>query len=415
MDSYRNGRLFLDHVSLDDLASKYQTPFYAYSKRRIEKNVRRVQEALDSANHLFCYPLEINFSLGILKILCQLGAGFSARNSEELQRVLKVGGDTRKIIFAGPGKSRESIAAAIAHNVYCIHAESWQELERIEEMAREAKKVTPVGLRINPEVEAGAHPYLAYGATGSKFGLSFQEVMGAFRRVSTSPFMEVTGIGYDVGSQILTLDPFLEASAKIMTLVDRLKGEGILMKHVDVGGGTGVPYMRTGDMPSLMTWIRHVSIPVQKRGIRVICEPGRSTLADVGVLVTRVEYVKNSGGKRFLVVDAGMNDFIRTPMYGSQHTIKTVREGVGARTERYDVVGPISECADFFARGREPPATSQGDLLAIVDVGAYGFAMSSNYNSRNLLPENLVDGPNEMLIRKRQTLEQQIENERVAL
>lgn len=413
MDTYRHGVLHMDHVSLENLVASFHTPFYVYSKRRIEENVRSIQEGLHYSNNLLCYSVNANYSLGILNVFAHLGTGFEVASLEELERVIKVGGDAQKIVLSGPGKSMECIMAAITHNIYCIHAESWQELDRIEVIARTKQKVVPVGIRVNPVIDAGVHAYLAVGHEDSKFGFSSSEAESAFVRVHKSQFMKIIGISYHVGSQILAIEPFLVASRTILKIVDNLKAKGVTLLHVDIGGGFGVPHRQTDDIPCLASWVRQIAAPFEKRGLRVLCEPGRGTIADAGVLITRVEYVKKNGDKTFLIVDAGMNDFMRPALYGAYHEVKAVREGVGNRSEKYDIVGPICECGDFFAKGRCLPQTAQGDVLAIMTAGAYGFAMSSNYNSRNQLREVLVDGPKVYVIREPQTLEQQIVNERL--
>ncbi|KAK8776121.1 diaminopimelate decarboxylase-like [Amblyomma americanum] len=412
MESYRNGVLHVDHVSLASLADRYQTPFYVYSKRKIEENLRTVLEGLKYPQHIICYPVRSNYSLGIISIFKQLGTGFVVSNVEELRRVLKIGGDPKKVVLAGPGKTRAAISQAIANDVLCIHAESWQELERIEEIARASNKVVPVGIRVNPEVDARAHPHLATSMVESKYGFPLQEAEDACVRVHLSRFMELVGVKYHLGSQVLVFEPFVEASDKIVGLVDSLKGKGIVLKHVDIGGGIGVPLRVNDDVPGPVAWIRHLTEPVEKRELRVICEPGRLLISNAAVLVTRVEYVKKTASKNYLIVDAGLSDLVTPVLCESYHDIRNVRDGPTKRTELYDIVGPGSGPAETFGLGRYLPATEQGDVLAILTVGAYGFCMSSNFASRNHAMEIVVDGPTYAIIRERQTLEQQVVNER---
>lgn len=412
MESYRNGILHVDHVSLASLADRYQTPFYVYSKRKIEENVRTVLEGLQSPQHIICYPVRANYSLGIISIFKQLGTGFVVSNVEELRRVLKIGGDPKKVVFAGPGKSRAAISQAIANDVLCIHAESWQELDRIEEIARASDKVAPVGIRVNPEVDARAHPHLATSLVDSKYGFPLQEAEDACMRVHLSTSMELVGIKYHLGSQVIVFQPFLEASDKIVALVDRLKGKGIVLKHVDIGGGIGVPLLVSDDVPGPVAWVRHLTEPIEKRQLLAICEPGRLLMANTAVLLTRVEYVKKTASKNYLIVDAGLSDMVTPMLCDSYHDIRNVRDGPSKRLELYDIVGPGSGPAEYFGLGRHLPATEQGDFLAILTVGAYGFCMSSNFASRNHVMEIVVDGPTYAVIRERQTLEQQVVNEK---
>ncbi|XP_077541039.1 diaminopimelate decarboxylase-like [Haemaphysalis longicornis] len=412
MESYRNGVMYLDHVSLEMLAEQYGTPLYVYSKRKIEKNVRMIQQGLQSSQHLMCFPLRANQSLGILSIFKQLGTGFVVGTVEELRKVLKLGADPQKITVSGVGKTKELISQAIANNVYCIHAESWQELERIEQLGREGNKVVPVGVRINPEVDAHVHPNLATALPGSRYGFPLREAESACMRVFASRSMELLGVKYHLGSQVLVFEPFLEALEKIMDVVDKLDSKGVTMKHVDVGGGIGVPRRHTDDVPGLDSWIRRIAEPIERRGLRVVCEPGRCVILDAGLLLTRVEYIKKAAGRNYLIVDASLSELVTPALYDSYHEIRSVSEGVGQRPQRYDVVGPGTGPAETFGVARYLPMMEQGALLAILTTGAYGSCLSSNFASRNLVMEIVVDGPAYAIIRERQTLEQQVANER---
>lgn len=411
MAVYTRGTLHVEEVPLEALASQYATPFYVYSKHKILSNLRRIQEGLLYSSHLVCYPVKANFNQGILSMLKRNGIGFDVASTEELQRLLFLGADPQKIVFSGPGKSKQDIAAAISEKVYCIHAESWQEVERIEEMSRSAEAVPVVGIRVNPDVDSKSHPHVATGVGGSKFGFPMEEAVEAFTRIRNSPFLEVGGVHYHIGSQVLSLQPFLRASEQVAALVEELYGKRIKLRHVDVGGGIGVPYRPTDVAPDLTLWLRMIAQPYEAQDLRVICEPGRALVAESGILLTRVEYVKKVRGKTYIICDAGMNDFIRPALYDAFHEVKPLLEGYGKPTAQYDIVGPICECADFIGKERTLPVCKQGDVLAVMNVGAYGSCMASNYNSRNLPLEILVDGKKSAAIRNKQTIEQQIANE----
>lgn len=410
--SYRNGVLCAENVPLSDLAARFGSPTYVYSKAALVKNFRSYADACkengrDAASALVCYSVKSNSNLAVLNLLAGLGSGFDIVSGGELLRVLAAGGDPRKVIFSGVGKTAEEMRLALQHDILCFNVESTAELERLNEVAGMMGRQAPVSLRVNPNVDAKTHPYISTGLKENKFGIAYEEAFGTYRRAAALPHIRVVGIDCHIGSQLLDDAPLLEALDRLIELVDKLEAEGIHIHHLDIGGGIGISYQ--GDKPVAVRdylgrlfaridqWRErsHRTAPIQ-----VLFEPGRSIVGNAGVLLTRVEYLKHGESKNFAIVDAAMNDLIRPAMYEAWHDVQPVVQRP-APMQTYDIVGPVCESGDWLAREREL-AIEQGDLLAILSAGAYGMTMASNYNTRGRAAEVMVDGDTAHLIRKRE-------------
>jgi len=403
--AYRNGVLCAEDVPLDSIAARFGTPCYVYSRSAIEDAYRQFAAALDGRAGLICYSVKANSNLSILRLLARLGAGFDIVSGGELARVLAAGGDASKTVFSGVGKSEAEIRLALDENIGCLNVESEAELDRVAAIARETRKRAPIALRVNPDIDAGTHPYISTGLRENKFGIAHAEAERLYRRAAGMPELELVGIGCHIGSLLVDSAPFVAAAQKLVALVDRLEGAGIRLRHVDVGGGIGIRYKDETPQP-IGAFVRGAIDALGARRHALIFDPGRSIVGNAGVLVTRIEYVKPGAARNFLVVDAAMNDLIRAPLYDAWHDVRTVREREERAVEDvYDVVGPICESADFLARDRRL-AVSAGDLLAILSAGAYGMSMSSNYNSRPRAAEVLVAGSDARLVRRRESIEE---------
>lgn len=401
---YRSGTLWCEGVVLARIAEQFGTPAYVYSRDRILSNFRRVAEPLRSTGGMACYSVKANSNLTILKMLAESGSGFDVVSGGELARVQRSGADPARVVFSGVGKTSAEIDAALAAGILMLNVESAAELELIEGRTLHRGTVrAPVAVRINPDVEADTHPYISTGRTIHKFGVPKADALALYRRAASSPHLHVRGVACHIGSQILELEPFLRAADEVLTLARHLASEGITAEFVDLGGGFGIPYggEKAFDFERLF---RELESRFRASGFRPILEPGRSVVGDAGVLVTRVLYVKQSGRKRFIVVDSGMNDLLRPALYNSYHEILPLEQETGPVCTA-DVVGPLCETGDFLARDRELPEFSPGDLMAVFGTGAYGFALASNYNSRPRPSEILIEGENPRLIRRRETLD----------
>ncbi len=402
---YRDGVLCAEDVPLDELARRFGTPCYVYSRAAIESAYREFTSALAGRDALVCYSVKANSNLAVLALLARLGAGFDIVSGGELARVLAAGGEAAKTLFSGVGKSEAEIELALATGIGCINVESEAELERVARIARGRARRAPVALRVNPDIDARTHPYVSTGLRESKFGIAHAEAERLYLRASRMPELELAGIGCHIGSLLADAAPFVAAAERLVELVDRLEAAGVRLRHIDVGGGIGIRYKDETTQP-IEAFVRGVLAALGKRRQRVVFDPGRSIVGPAGVLLTRVEYVKPGAARNFLVVDAAMNDLMRPPLYGAWHEVRTVREmEAGAPAEVYDVVGPVCESADFLARERRI-AGREGDLLAILSAGAYGMVMSSNYNSRPRAAEVLVQGANAHLVRRRESVEE---------
>ena len=400
---YVENKLQCEGAPLDELAARFGTPAYVYSRSTIEENFNHIRGRLADIPNLICYSVKANSNLRILNLLRQAGAGFDIVSRGELVRALKVGARPDTIVFSGVGKDETEIDAALAAGILMFNVESAGELEAISRRARTLNKQANISIRVNPDVEADTHPYISTGQFIHKFGVPKKQAVDLFRRAATTPELRVRGVTCHIGSQILDVDPFVKALEEILELARSLEGEGIRLEFLDLGGGYGIRYVDENPLE-----IDRLTSELKKRlagtPYRLIMEPGRALVGNAGVLLTRVLYIKNTGKKHFVVVDAGMNDLMRPTLYGSLHQIVPV-ENRTEKTFLADVVGPLCETGDFLARDREIPCVEPGDLVAVMTAGAYGYVLSSNYNSRPRPPEVMVAGDKVELIRPREKLE----------
>jgi diaminopimelate decarboxylase len=433
---YRNGQLYCEDVDLARVADKSGTPLYVYSAGTILDHYRRLDAALTPLDHLLCYAVKANSNRAILKLLAGEGAGFDIVSGGELYRVLGAGGDPAKCTFAGVGKSREEIEYALEQRVYSFNVESEAELEYIDRVAGAKKLCAPIALRVNPDIHPHTHEYISTGSRENKFGVALDQLTTVYKRAAKMRNVDIVGVQMHIGSQITEAEPFASAIKKVAPIVRELKSK-YRIKFFSIGGGMGIIYRRALESGSGKWWHDHggersaftigdyadaIVPPLRELGIRILVEPGRFLIGNAGVLLTRVRYIKKTSAKKFAIVDAGMNDLIRPALYHSYHEIVPVEERrcrapvaadatAGNKTETIDIVGPVCESGDFFAFDREMPELREGDLLAIMSAGAYGFVMASNYNSRPLPAEAFVRGDKFTLIRHRQTNEDLIRGE----
>ncbi|MCO6055876.1 diaminopimelate decarboxylase [Pseudomonas sp. MOB-449] len=400
--TYRGGELFAEGVALSDIAARFGTPTYVYSRAAIEAGYNAYANALAGTPGMVCYAVKANSNLGVLNLLARLGAGFDIVSSGELERVLAAGGAPERIVFSGVGKTRDDMRRALEAGVHCFNVESRNELERLQNVAAAMEVKAPVSLRVNPDVDAGTHPYIATGLKENKFGISIDEAEAVYVQAASLPNLEVIGVDCHIGSQLTSLEPFLDALDRLLELIDRLSARGIAIRHLDLGGGLGVRY-RDEQPPLPGDYIQAVRQRLQGRNLELLFEPGRSIVANAGVLLTQVEYLKHTEHKDFAVIDAAMNDLIRPALYEAWMDVVPVAPHAGIE-RTYDLVGPICETGDFLARERNL-VLAEGDLLAIRSAGAYGFVMSSNYNTRGRAAEVLVDGEQAFEVRRRETIE----------
>lgn len=406
----RDGQLCAEGVSLQEIAATYGTPTYVYSRTHLERRFRDYADALNGVEHLVCFAVKANSNLAVLNVLARQGAGFDIVSGGELERVLAAGGDAGKVVFSGVGKTRAEMRQALEAGVYCFNVESASELERLQEVAAELDVQAPVSLRVNPDVDAGTHPYISTGLKENKFGIAIEEAEEVYLRAARLPNIRITGVDCHIGSQLTTLEPFMDALDRVLLLVDRLSECGIFLEHLDLGGGLGVRY-RDEEPPLAGEYLARVRERVAGRGLKLVFEPGRYIAANAGVLLTRVECLKINEGKSFAVVDAAMNDLIRPALYEAWMDIVPVSPRKG-ESRSYDVVGPVCETGDFLGKDREL-VLEEDDLLAVCSAGAYGFVMASNYNTRGRAAEVMVDGGAHHLIRRRETVAELFANEQV--
>ena len=399
--NYRDGELFAEGVALSAIAQRFGTPTYVYSRAHIEAQYRSFADALEGTPNLVCYAVKANSNLGVLNVLARLGAGFDIVSRGELERVLAAGGQADKIVFSGVGKSREDMRRALEVGVHCFNVESTDELERLQVVAAEMGVRAPISLRVNPDVDAGTHPYISTGLKENKFGIAIADAEDVYIRAAQLPNLEVLGVDCHIGSQLTTLPPFIDALDRLLALVDRLGECGIYLHHIDLGGGVGVRY-RDEEPPLIADYIQAVRERIEGRGLTLMFEPGRYIVANAGVLLTQVEYLKHTEHKDFAIVDAAMNDLIRPALYQAWMNVTAVTPR-DSEARAYDIVGPICETGDFLAKDRQL-ALEEGDLLAVHSAGAYGFVMSSNYNTRGRTAEVLVDGDQAFEVRRRETV-----------
>ena len=397
------GRLQAEDVDLAGIAERFGTPCYVYSRATLERHWRAFDEALGTHPHLICYAVKANSSLAVLQVLAQLGSGFDIVSAGELDRVLKAGGEPARIVFSGVGKRADEMRHALDIGIRCFNVESEPELLRLNEVAAAAGTTAPVSLRVNPDVDAGTHPYISTGLRDNKFGIDIESALDVYQRAAGLAHLNVTGIDCHIGSQLTDIAPFVDALARVLDLVDRLQEAGIQLAHIDVGGGLGIPYEQHDNPPLPDAYARALLQHMSGRPQELLLEPGRAIAGNAGILLTRVEYLKHTAHKNFAIVDAAMNDLQRPALYNAWHDIVPVRQRDGA-TSNYDIVGPVCETGDFLGKQRAL-ALGEGDLLAVRSAGAYGFTMSSNYNSRPRAAEVMVDGAQAFLIRDRETLD----------
>jgi len=402
--NYKNTSLYAENCAVTQLAMQYGTPLYIYSRATIERHWHAFDQAAGDKPHIVCYAVKANSNLAVLNVMARLGSGFDIVSQGELARVLQAGGDASKVVFSGVGKKSTEIAFALEKGIYCFNVESAAELTRIQQVAQSMNLIAPVSLRVNPDVDAGTHPYISTGLKENKFGISIEDAFELYQHASGLSHIAVKGIDCHIGSQLTEVKPFLDALDRVLALVDRLAKIDITLSHIDVGGGLGVCYDNETP-PHPNEYAKAIADKLVDREITLIYEPGRAIMANAGILVTEVEFLKTNQDRHFAIVDAAMNDLIRPSLYQAWQAIIEVEQGKGADKKTYDIVGPICETGDFLGKKRELNI-SAGDLLAIRSSGAYGFTMSSNYNSRPKAAEVMVAGEEHHLIRARETLEQ---------
>jgi diaminopimelate decarboxylase len=405
----KQGELHCEDASLRELADRFGTPLYVYSRATLTRHYRVFDEAFAGYPHLICFSVKANSNIAVLNLLADLGSGADIVSGGELYRTLKAGMAPDRIVYSGVGKTRAEIDQAIDAGILMFNIESFQELDQLDAAARQKGIKARISLRINPDVDPKTHPYVATGLKTSKFGIRFADALAVYERAGKLSNIDVVGVDCHIGSQLTEVDPFVEAVAKLRELIAVLRGRGFDIRYLDLGGGLGITY-DAEDPPLPSDYGKAIRSQLGRDDLTLILEPGRNLVGNAGILLTRVLYIKQREGKRFAIVDAGMNDLIRPSLYDAYHGIVPVRD-LGREKVVVDVVGPICESGDFLARDREVPALEQGELVAVMSTGAYGFSMASTYNSRPLAAEVLVDGAECFLIRERGTYEDLIRNE----
>jgi diaminopimelate decarboxylase len=410
--AYKNQQLFAENIPLETVANTHGTPCYVYSKATIERHWHAFDKAAGTQPHLICYAVKANSNLAVLNVMAKLGSGFDIVSGGELSRVLKAGGDPSKVVFSGVGKTQDEIAFALEHNIKCFNVESRSELARINQVAEELGKQAPVSIRVNPDVDAKTHPYISTGLKANKFGVERQQALEIYQYADSLPCLKVVGIDCHIGSQLTELAPFVDALDILLALIDELANHGINIKHLDVGGGLGVTYADE-EPPHPDQYAQVIAQRLQGREeLLLIFEPGRAIMANAGVLLTKVEFLKQGAEKNFAIVDAAMNDLIRPALYSAWQNIIPLNTDLNRPTATYDVVGPICETGDFLGKDREL-AIAPNDFLAVRSAGAYGFVMASNYNSRCKAAEILIDGDLIHLVREREKIEDLFDSEHI--
>ncbi len=400
---YKNEQLYVEDLPVKQLAEEFGTPLYIYSRATLERHWHAFDSALGDHPHLICYAVKANSNIGILNVMAKLGSGFDIVSQGELERVLAAGGEASKVVFSGVAKSRAEIMRALEVGIRCFNVESIAELHHINQIAGEMGKIAPISLRVNPDVDAHTHPYISTGLKENKFGVSVDEAREVYKLAATLPHVKITGMDCHIGSQLTELQPFLDATERLIRLIEQLKEDGITLKHLDLGGGLGVTYTdETPPHPSdyaaaLLNKLKNY------KDLEIILEPGRAIAANAGILVAKVQYLKSNESRNFAITDTGMNDMIRPALYEAYMNIIEIDRTLGREKAIYDVVGPVCETSDFLGKQREL-AIAEGDYIAQRSAGAYGASMSSNYNSRPRTAEVLVDGDKAHLIRRRESL-----------
>lgn len=400
---YRQNNLFVEQLPAAQIAKKYGTPCYIYSRAVLERQWKAFDDAFSGLPHLICYAVKANSNIAILNILARLGSGFDIVSMGELRRVLAAGGEPGKIVFSGVGKREDEILAALETGIRCFNIEACGELDRINLLAGQLGVKASVSFRVNPDVDAKTHPYISTGLKENKFGIGIDVALNEYRRAANMPNIKVAGIDCHIGSQLTEIKPFIDALDRVLALVEVLRFEGIELQHLDLGGGLGIRY-RDEQPPRPDEYINAILARLKGLSFEVLLEPGRAIVGNAGILLTRVEYLKETDSKNFAIVDAAMNDLLRPSLYGAWQEIIPVTYPDDEHSREWDIVGPVCETGDFLGKNRRLSLT-QGDLLAVCSAGAYGFSMSSNYNSRPRAAEVMVDGDKCHLIRERETIE----------
>ena len=393
------GILFAEDVSLEAIANQFGTPTYIYSKNTLIDTFESFQKGLLKTNHLICFAVKANSNIAILNLFANLGAGFDIVSGGELERVLYAGGDPQKIVFSGVGKTASEIEAALKANILCFNVESRSELLRIEAVASKINVKAPISIRVNPDVDAKTHPYISTGLKDNKFGVDFNQALALYLEAKGMSYIEIKGIDCHIGSQITELKPFVDALDRVLSLVDQLKNNNIYLSHIDIGGGVGICYQDESP-PDFDIYTKEILNKIQNLDVKIIFEPGRALVGNAGVLLSKVEYLKQNDVKHFAIIDAAMNDLMRPTLYDAYHEIKIVREH-DTKLQSFDVVGPVCESGDFIAKNRSLKL-KENDLVCIMSAGAYGMSMSSNYNSRGRAAEVMVDRDKIFEIRTRE-------------
>ncbi|MGE4595117.1 MAG: diaminopimelate decarboxylase [Gammaproteobacteria bacterium] len=405
--SFQNNILHAESVSLTDLMAAYGSPLYIYSRSEIEANWREFDQAFGDHPHLICYAVKANSNLAVLKVLAKMGSGFDIVSIGELQRVIAAGGDPAKCVFSGVAKTRSAIQQTLEIGIYCFNVESAGELDRIESVASELGVQAPISIRVNPDVDAKTHPYISTGLKENKFGVDINASKALYHKAQQSNSLHVCGMDCHIGSQITEVSPFIDALDKVLALISQLSEDGIEIQHLDLGGGVGITY----DDEQTIDIAAYIQAALAKVGdLEILLEPGRAIVGNAGIFVTQVEYLKQGDEKSFAIVDGAMNDLLRPSLYSAYHKALAVNANSTGVKDTWDLVGPVCETGDFLAKGREL-TLAQGDYVALMSAGAYGFTMSSNYNSRPRVAEVMVSGDTHTLVRKRETIESLFENE----
>lgn len=407
--NYKDGRLWAEGIDISANIEQWGTPCYVYSRATIERHWKAFDNALGNIPHLVCYAVKANSNLAVLNVMAKLGSGFDIVSVGELERVLRAGGSADKIVFSGVGKTAEEMSRALDVGIRCFNVESQAELILLEQVAKEKGIQAPVSLRVNPDVDAKTHPYISTGLKDNKFGIAIDDAPDVYQYIMESPYLSVQGVDCHIGSQLTDVTPFVDALDRVLALVDQLAEKNIQLHHLDLGGGLGIRYQNENP-PLPEEQVTAILQRLNGRKFEILIEPGRAIVGNAGILLTKVLYLKHNEDKHFAIVDAAMNDLMRPALYGAWQAIEPVILNSRAQTKTYDVVGPICETGDFLGKARTL-AVEAGDYLAVRSAGAYGFSMSSNYNSRPRVAEIMVDGSKHYLVRQRETIEQLFANE----
>ncbi len=406
---YRNGRLFAEELELAALAAEYGTPCYVYSRATIERHWHAFDTALSGQPHLVCYAVKANSNLAVLNLMARLGSGFDIVSVGELERVLKAGGDPAKVVFSGVAKREDEMRRALEVGIKCFNVESIAELDRLNQVAADMQLRAPVSIRVNPDVDAKTHPYISTGLKENKFGIEIDQALEVYEQASAMSHLNVKGVDCHIGSQLTQVQPFVDALDRVLRLIGQLAEKGISIEHLDVGGGLGIRY-HDETPPEPGEYAEAIKARLNNAKLELLIEPGRAIVGNAGVLVTKVEYLKQTGHKNFAIVDAAMNDLLRPSLYSAWQEIVPVQPRDDVKVHSYDIVGPVCETGDFLGKDRDL-AIRAGDLLAVRSAGAYGFSMSSNYNSRPRPAELMVDGNAVHVIRRRESIDELFEHE----